>query len=83
MTTEDAELDLLIEHRERTARFHKAKDAAVDGGPKAQETWAAEKAEMREWRRQWREVRAAFSPAAAEGDATASPDPLAMKGKVH
>lgn len=75
--SEVEELDLLIEHRERTAAFLAAKDKAANGGPKAQEAWREQKDKMRAWRRQWREVREAFGASAG----TASPDSLGLKTK--
>jgi hypothetical protein len=80
MTAESAELDLLIEHRERTAAFLAAKEAAQKGGPKAEETWRKTKDAMREWRRQWRDVREAFTPP-SEDTATSAAVGLKARSK--
>lgn len=80
------ELDFLIEHREREKAFHEAKEKGQDkrgkpASPKDAEAWRAEKERMREWRQHWREIREAFAPEPAEGDAVASPSTVGLKAE--
>lgn len=79
--SELSELDFLIEHRQRVAAFHAAKDAAVaaPSDEAAQAAWREQKDSLREWRRFWREVRVGSTPA----DGEARPDVVGLKAKVN
>jgi hypothetical protein len=68
------ELDFLIEHRTREKEYLAAKE---EGG----DAWREAKNKMREWRQHWREIRAAFAPPPAEGDAVATPETLSTKAE--